>query len=65
MHWQDVLVWRNQIYNIVINSFGSMTHLAANLHQLGYKVRPQGGAGSCPAWSCCLLVRCTLPSAVR
>lgn len=39
VHWQDVLVWRNQIYNIVINSFGSMTHLAANLHQLGYKVR--------------------------
>ena len=38
VHWQDVLVWRNQIYNIVINSFGSMRDMAPALHQLGYKV---------------------------
>ena len=23
LHWQDVLMWRNQIHNIVINAFGS------------------------------------------
>ncbi|GIL45633.1 hypothetical protein Vafri_2841, partial [Volvox africanus] len=37
VHWQDVLVWRNQIYNIVINGFGSMRDMAPALHQLGYK----------------------------
>jgi hypothetical protein len=24
LHWQDVLMWRNQIHNIVINAFGSV-----------------------------------------
>ncbi|GFR40173.1 hypothetical protein Agub_g730, partial [Astrephomene gubernaculifera] len=37
VHWQDVLVWRNQIYNIVINSFGAMRDLTPALHQLGYR----------------------------
>ncbi len=45
VHWQDVLVWRNQIYNIVINSFGSMRDMAPSLPQLGYKVRPRPRAG--------------------
>ena len=35
IHWQDVLVWRNQIYNIVINAFRESTD--ADLNQLGYR----------------------------
>lgn len=37
LHWQDVLVWRNQIYNIVINAFRNMSEIAPQLHQLGYR----------------------------
>ena len=51
LHWQDVLVWRNQIYNIVINAFRNMAEIAPQLHQLGYKDkvrherRGEGGRG--------------------
>ena len=37
LHWQDVLVWRNQIYNIVINAFRNMIEVSPLLHQLGYR----------------------------
>ena len=35
--WSDVLVWRNQIYNIVINAFKNLQDMAPHLHQLGYR----------------------------
>jgi hypothetical protein len=36
-HWQDVLMWRNTIYNIVINAFRGYAEVAPQLHQLGYR----------------------------
>jgi transformation/transcription domain-associated protein len=41
-HWADVLVWRNHIYNIIINAFKNLADVAPHLHQLGYKVRSAG-----------------------
>lgn len=35
--WSDVLVWRNHIYNIVINAFQNLAERAPQLHQLGYR----------------------------
>lgn len=37
VHWQDVLVWRNQIYNVVISAFQRLSEVAPQLHQLGYR----------------------------
>ncbi len=37
LHWQDVLMWRNNIYNIVIQAFSRMSEMAPLLHQMGYK----------------------------
>ena len=31
------MVWRNHIYNIIINAFGPVKELAPHLHQLGYR----------------------------
>lgn len=36
-HWQDVLMWRNQIYNIVIEAFSRLRDSHPSLHQLGFK----------------------------
>lgn len=36
-HWQDVLMWRNQIYNNVITAFARLRDSHPNLHQLGFK----------------------------
>lgn len=35
--WADVLLWRNAIYNIVINAFKGYADTAPHLHQLGYR----------------------------
>ncbi|KAK9855808.1 hypothetical protein WJX84_006870 [Apatococcus fuscideae] len=35
--WSDVLVWRNHVYNIVINAFQNLAERAPQLHQLGYR----------------------------
>ena len=35
--WANVLIWRNQIYNIVINAFKNYADLAPQLYQLGYR----------------------------
>jgi transformation/transcription domain-associated protein len=35
--WADVLLWRNAVYNIVINAFKSYAETAPHLHQLGYR----------------------------
>ena len=37
--WSDVMLWRNVIYNIVINAFQSVKDVAPHLHQLGYRDR--------------------------
>ena len=37
--WSDVMLWRNVIYNIVINAFQSVKEVAPHLHQLGYRDR--------------------------
>ncbi|GAX77356.1 hypothetical protein CEUSTIGMA_g4802.t1 [Chlamydomonas eustigma] len=37
LHWQDVLLWRNQIHNIVINAFSNPEVVGPDLHQLGFK----------------------------
>ena len=36
-HWQDLLVWRNNIYNTVIAAFNRMSDVAPQLHQMGYR----------------------------
>jgi len=36
-HWQDVLLWRNHIYNVVINAFNTLSEIAPQLHQMGYR----------------------------
>lgn len=36
-HWQDVLLWRNHIYNVVIGAFNNMQEIAPQLHQMGYR----------------------------
>lgn len=35
--WSNVLIWRNQIYNIVITAFKSYAEAAPHLYQLGYR----------------------------
>ena len=35
--WSNIMVWRNHIYNIIINAFGPVKELAPHLHQLGYR----------------------------
>lgn len=37
MHWQDVLLWRNHVYNVVISAFNSMSDVNPQLHQMGYR----------------------------
>ena len=37
LHWQDVLTWRNHIYNIVIGAFNRLSEVAPQLHQMGYR----------------------------
>lgn len=37
LHWQDLLVWRNNIYNIVIQAFNRLSEVAPQLHQMGYR----------------------------
>jgi len=37
IHWGDVLIWRNHIYNIVINALNDYQELLPQLHQLGYR----------------------------
>ena len=54
--WSDIMLWRNVIYNIVINAFQSVKDVAPHLHQLGYRDR---------AWSvnrCCYLYPPTFQS---
>lgn len=36
-HWGDVLIWRNHIYNIIINALNDFQELLPQLHQLGYR----------------------------
>lgn len=36
-HWGDIVMWRNHIYNIVINAFKNVGEVAPQLHQLGYR----------------------------
>ncbi len=48
--WADVLIWRNAIYNVVINAFKNVGEVAPHLHQLGYRdkawcARAAGSAG--------------------
>lgn len=50
-HWQDVLMWRNTIYNIVITAFRGYADVAPQLHQLGYRDK----AWSVNRWGCSLL----------
>lgn len=35
--WSDVLIWRNQIYNVVIEAFKAYGDVAPPLFQLGYR----------------------------
>lgn len=35
--WSDVLIWRNQVYNIVINAFKDLNETNPQLYQLGYR----------------------------
>ena len=35
--WADILIWRNAIYNVVINAFKNVADVAPHLHQLGYR----------------------------
>ncbi|KAL0020642.1 hypothetical protein WJX79_010395 [Trebouxia sp. C0005] len=37
--WSGIMLWRNVIYNIVINAFQSVKDVAPHLHQLGYRDR--------------------------
>ena len=48
------MVWRNHIYNIIINAFGPIKELAPHLHQLGYRWAPssRGRRCACTAGHC-------------
>ncbi|KAK9813189.1 hypothetical protein WJX72_010368 [[Myrmecia] bisecta] len=35
--WSNCMVWRNHIYNIVINAFKHLQEMVPHLHQLGYR----------------------------
>eukprot|EP00798_Chlamydomonas_sp_ICE-L_P011531 gene11531-34243_t len=37
LHWQDIIIWRNHVYDFVINAFRNMAELDPMMHQLGYK----------------------------
>ena len=41
------MVWRNHIYNIIINAFGPIKELAPHLHQLGYRWAASGRGRHC------------------
>lgn len=36
-HWQDLLMWRNHIYNTIITAFAPLAEANPQLHQLGYR----------------------------
>lgn len=36
LHWQDVLVWRNTVYNVVITAFNKI-QVPSHMHQMGYR----------------------------
>ncbi|KIY95658.1 transformation/transcription domain-associated protein [Monoraphidium neglectum] len=36
LHWQDVLVWRNTVYNVVISAFNKI-QVPSHMHQMGYR----------------------------
>ena len=42
--WADILIWRNAIYNVVINAFKNVADVAPHLHQLGYRDKAWCGA---------------------
>ena len=42
-HWGDIVMWRNHIYNIVINAFKNVADVAPQLHQLGYRDKARQG----------------------
>ena len=50
-HWADLLMWRNHMYNTVINVFRNLAEMAPQLHQ----VRPPLHV------SCGTLHRCVFP----
>ena len=37
MHWGDVLIWRNHVYNVMINALNDFQESLPQLHQLGYR----------------------------
>eukprot|EP00955_Chlamydomonas_euryale_P013895 150183-Chlamydomonas_euryale.AAC.1 len=37
LHWQDLLLWRNQIHNVVINAFSNAEYVGPQV-----RVRPSG-----------------------
>lgn len=37
VHWHDVMVWRNNIYNAIITNFRHLADLNPQLHQLGFR----------------------------
>lgn len=51
--WSDVLIWRNQIYNIVINAFKGYAELQPQLYQLGYRDKAWN-VNRCPFPSMCI-----------
>jgi transformation/transcription domain-associated protein len=36
-HWGDVLIWRNHIYNLVINALNDFQEMLPQMHQAGYR----------------------------
>ena len=37
LHWGDVLIWRNHIYNVMINALNDFQESLPQLHQVGYR----------------------------
>ncbi len=48
-HWADLLMWRNHMYNTVINVFRNLAELAPHLHQVSPAPLPQTAPPRCSA----------------
>ena len=67
--WSNIMVWRNHIYNIIINAFGPVKELAPHLHQLGYRSAALSRRCQCTCQAACgilhvITTRCLMAAAV-
>ena len=59
-HWADLLMWRNHMYNTVINVFRNLAELAPHLHQVVPPTLAPAHAARSSVLCCCLLLMASM-----